>query len=554
MQKKGYSILAILLCLLFVLPGCAKSESVPVATYAPDPIVETEPEIVTVTEEQEPINEINNNDDYKQEVIKNTAMYDLWHSDNISIASTIFTQNGVAWAFITPETSEADSLIALINKRGEAIYVDSAKNIWDEDNALAVTVSPFINGKSVYYIKDKPGFVIVDEYGKVLYYSDPKDNMYMIGQADDGRYLMLKYTEASFSSEESYMLCTLNLDLSLEDTGIAIDTEYIRLDLVEDVIFLSDNYYCIRGGYTCNSTYINLEDKTVYYSWDSLVSYLDGIAVIARYYYSGDYVMASADVLKREYVGEHVYEGDKDKLINNPDVVILRRNINEGVLLESISEFQREKLPRYNVAMFPPVYTSFNDGSFLRIEGYTDNIYCADYVNYQGNIIFSYPTLPDGTKYNQIKPFKDGWKYSAVELIGVDKKNYTTIVNTNGEFVYDPIVFKYYDAYDGFILGYNEEESATMILTPQGELKRLGEKIEGLEDVRYYNQRCIFSIGQNYLFLSDQNNHYYTCYYSLEDGKEISKIELNTDSDGYIVYKSDEGKSITNKDSRININ
>lgn len=55
MQKKGYRILAILLCLLFVFSGCAKSEPVAATTYEPEPIVETEPEIVTVTEEQESI-------------------------------------------------------------------------------------------------------------------------------------------------------------------------------------------------------------------------------------------------------------------------------------------------------------------------------------------------------------------------------------------------------------------------------------------------------------------------------------------------------------------
>ncbi len=55
MYKKRYGILAILLCLLFAFPGCAKSE--PVAeTYAPEPIVETEPEIVTVIDESEPVN------------------------------------------------------------------------------------------------------------------------------------------------------------------------------------------------------------------------------------------------------------------------------------------------------------------------------------------------------------------------------------------------------------------------------------------------------------------------------------------------------------------
>ncbi len=54
MYKTRYGILAILLCLLFAFPGCAKSE--PVAeTYAPEPIVETEPEIVTVTDESESV-------------------------------------------------------------------------------------------------------------------------------------------------------------------------------------------------------------------------------------------------------------------------------------------------------------------------------------------------------------------------------------------------------------------------------------------------------------------------------------------------------------------
>ena len=457
-------------------------------------------------------------------------------------------QNGVAWAILKNQ-SDNTSRLGLINKYGEVIFLLDENRFSEKLSNLIYT--PFINGLAAVYPYDSvynvhpsfAGFIIINQNGEIVF--DSKDeNLYMSGQADDGTFFLVKH-ESGFSADV-WKIYTLDSSLELHETNIDCSEDARNgQNTFPHYTKLADGLYYKNNG---NGYYLNLTkevwfpvEHTQLYNGTNLISYgfvnnyaafyldISGTFAKPRNGYSTfqHICLLPINVLSGLSTSDQII----DELMTNDACIVLRK-AGEDV--------------GHDIYSFSTSY----GGSFYHQAPYGK--YPVDYVDFDGNPIMSFPSFPDGVSYEYVGEYSDG--FLPIYLKGADGKIYATIINEAGSVQYDPVGplnlsrgDKDTIHYKGYIFFVDSTDKSLRVITPQGEIKRLGDTLPGLEN-DHYSQRIETSLsipatsvalGDGYLFTRFDNWSYK--YYSINGSSDIEKVIASYNGNGELVYTGTDG-------------
>ena len=472
-------------------------------------------------------NEASNDEiDYDEETEDENQELDIESTDTykLSEGSSAFNNKGIAWARISEESTD-EKTVALINTKGEIIYLLDKSKLNDADDIIGTT--PFVNGLSAIYEYDSsasgdsyPGFLIVNEQGEEVY-SSSDENLYMCGQAEDGTFILAKH-DSGFDRDLWYAYL-LDTDLKLTKTKIELDEEVIGQD-GETIQALSDGIY-----------YLPSSDSLLNVPLKKCISLYTGEQYIKIYGHDEKYAYLS-------------YEYFCHFPINQLKKAKSTKEIEKSISSVAISGYYDSTDNDSGVATY--ILKKWNKGS----------IYYSDrgkrrYIDIKGKDIFKFPTFSNDASIDDVDDFSG--KYAAIYMTGADGNQYVSIVDGKGKMQYDPVQVSNdtHCSYDGYVFFYSDSDGTYSVITPDGSKKKIGDNLSGLKDGPIANsvsgsdsQHAVsniyygIEIGGGYIFCSEKGYKYVST-----DGKTtIDEVAANYNSDGNLVYTDKDGKTVVN--------
>ena len=507
------------------------AEPAPDTSAGSEPVRPAESEEQTATEpasEQasEPEEEPEQNEPSSQEpetdpatVVVQSVEYELTRNDDydrFSLASRQFSE-GVAWAsFYSKDTNKG--FLGLINEAGEVLYIlDQSRFPADGLTIGSIITTPFLNGLSCVYAHDTgnaaysfPGFLIVNQKGEEVY-SCFDENLYVLGQAGDGSYLLQKHV-SGFSGDD-WFFCTLDTSLKLTETEIkGSEKGYDRAQsqklatLADGVFFINDHFLCLESGAWFKPT----QQKTNF-------SYIGSSDSYACFFHAGNYYLIPVGLLKTATSESELC----DLMENNPECV------------------------RFD-ASDANVFNSYGFSGWRHGTSYGPEV--RRYCNFDSGESITYPAFPEGTYYFGIDRFRGG--YAALYLIGADENGYVTVIDEAGNVLYDPVLckgFSYYNggdsldaaSYNGIIFcsWYGNDSWHMQIIDRAGQEKRVGDDLSELAgSFSYWNHSFAISIGEKYIWISGASFDFRAEYVSLDGSTRIRTVTAGYNSAGDLVH------------------
>ena len=498
-MKKILSMI-VAVTLIAMLVGCSNQPKEEAGAYvAPTEAITNNSTVETVSVETTTENAIT--------TISSTEQYKI-----VSVERAF--SNGVAWVMISQDTSTKKKL-ALINTNGEILYIQK-----NEERSPEVTT--FFHNLSAVYYNGKPGFTIVNTNGDV-FYSNTDENTFLYGIDVDGNFYFAKH-DSGFD-HDLWHLNVIGAERSVTDLNIDIpEPSLIRVNdtirITDELIYFIDSYGYLNLKKNC---YIQcgLEQLSTALSNSNTILIDD----------SGEYFLVSKELLSDITTKQEIRD-----LISKGCSVGVRtiRQKNDVLLTNDIESLYWE-------------YSSWKDGSFFRRYTINKKTY-RDYVDTNGNKIFSFPTFADGVEYKEIDSASAN--LFAVYLKGVDKKQYATIVDDNGKTLYDPVLLNGDDhcSCNGYIFAYTSSDKPYIIISPEGKQKKIGDDLSGLEDARVTNKNLY--VGGGYIFFREGNEYYK--YISVDGSHQVESVKANYNSKGELVYTDSDGVLHVNSNKESN--
>ena len=434
-----------------------------------------------------------------------TEKYSIKNCDESVLKSHVFN-DGVAWANLK-NTKDYTLCTALIDKTGTVLYFVDEEKL----GSNSITTS-FINGVSAVYSKGKPDYVIVDKTGEEVY-SSFGENMYMCGQAYDGKYIIAQ-KESGFE-KVAWHFFVLDSSLNLFETGIEAGER--DLNPSNGVKLFADDIYLL------GDWMLNLNNNSFFF-WRYLK--LNSLE------WAGQYCVA--DINSSHYL----FEKDIIKNVSSVDELVTIIKNNNTILEEKYAPNDRNC--KFNL-------TSWKGNSLQRYYYYADSINkCMDYIDINGQVIYTCPSFPNTVRYDFFDEFSGD--FCALYLIGADGNLYATLSDEKSNLNYDPIVIEGYEhcSFNGYIFLYSKHEKSLKIINPHGELIGLEDDLSGLAGTSfiYNDENCSLGIGDNFILVSLD---YDTAkYYSLNNKNVvIDTITADFTREGDLIYTDQNCKKHT---------
>lgn len=532
-------LLTLILALLLLVVGCSSTNTTrPVANDGDvlDEIVVVQPPESSFTDENQTTwGEIQQSTANSSTSITRKT-YALTTNVISPLSSAAFNE-GVAWTSFRDEEANTD-YIGLINTDGRVLYMVDSKQYRSSENKNTVAVTRLYQDRTL--IDDD---VIVDRYGNPVF-SCADETMKIIGYChSDGSIFLSKHTDATFSSASSDYLYIFDCDFNLIETGIEIKETNVRLSVgsitelyplsVRDTIDrISDGLY-----YTCSGNgglYINL--KTGAY-----INCMPNEMRIMHYYDNGYAVLEESGYYYllpiQKIASVQTYDELKSLLDSKDCIFIGDSNVGgttHGLIASHINDDEDSKVKHYVDRWW---CSDHFGGCFRRkVMSYfgAEAVYY-EYIDMEGNIILKYPAFPDGVTYNGVSGFSNG--YSAVYLTGIDQKEYDSVIDENGNLLYEPIAFSGYGSCNGYIFGFSEEKSAFGALSPTGEFLKIQYGLPGFDVNTHYcmdKNGYLLAIQDGYIFYHS-NDTSVTAYYALDGNKTIDRVYAEFDQNGFLL-------------------
>ena len=448
--------------------------------------------------------------------VARTDEYILTVCNTYSLPSRNF-YDGVAWVTMKKAGTNEEH-VGLINESGEIIYFVNQDQFAITNTKIAGFITtPFINGLSAIYAYQSgnaadslPGFILLNSKGEEVY-TCSDENVYMIGQAPNGNYILL-YHDSGFDHDD-WKIQILDSSLRLVDTNI-IGNSSIRSQ-VHPVVFITDGVYILDNQYFLN-TWLN--------------AFFDVKNYVAAYNGTSDKYTCFGTNSQTYIIPNEMLVG-----CSSADVIrSMATNSDESQMLVGSYD------GIFSIQSFKP----WKSGSF-----YHEARNTREYIDVNGNVIMSYPTFLENVEYFSIDDFAGG--YSAIYLIGADGDGYITVVNEAGDLQYEPIHcdgFNQYTfkdqlnamSYNGYIFcqlySKTDNTASMMIVDPQGHQKQIGDDLTGLAGSFYCScSSFAMNIGKSYIWISGsafgQN-----AYVSLDGTRTISTVTASYNAAGDLVY------------------
>jgi len=326
----------------------------------------------------------------------------------------------------------------VIDTDGNLVYSLDVEAVFGENRIDSVGVTPFFNGKSVVYYKDK-GFIIIDNKGEVVLDQTAEENTWFTGYTDEGE--MFCTTHSTGFSEDVWKVFRIKADGTTEDLALALDEDCQSHD---DAVFANGSQYGIAGKifkiadgiYIKNYAILNLnKGKMIYAPYD-----LRGV--------SGDKVEFNGGNFCIPF--EEIAAIDSSDDIYNMKI----KDLFETRGIDSVS-----------------YYRLLNDGNIVCQEERDSKNYAI--FDIDGNKKMS---LPDIVDYREcLNDFCYDGKYAACIARGVDEDYYALLINEKGEMAYEPL--KIGESYssqtcavaNGHIF-VNGEERKQYVISPEGKI------------------------------------------------------------------------------------
>ena len=499
-------------------------------------------DIIQEPTQNEPKEQIKEQDN--KYAVQRTDSYRILNNNYIDEYEKNSFCNDVEWATLYDETSKEYSL-GVINRQGQVVYI--ADQFGHQSDVKEIYRTPFYKGLSF-----ADNRTIINSLGEEVY-NLTDSSMSIVGYADDGNFIIIKHDAGGFDKAESDWFYILDDDLNLQQTDIEFTKNtWIKQIYSNTPIYrLADGFYYLD--YNRVGAYLNINNG----SWIlgtpnsiDLLSYNDEYAKIER---EGYFYLVPIDLLKTAMSYDDIIN-----MLDNENVVFLGSSGSKrGLWYENVDEGYRVLNNLYYMDI-----SDWNGTSILRkiSSDSRDQIYY-EYVDLNGNIIIRYPEFDEAVSYDGASGFTGG--YAALYLIGADEKKYVTIIDEKGEIQYTPLQVEYYNYWvdnenhicscNGYIFAYSNDN--VTVVNPEGEIIRLGDKLDGLENTNYYANFYDFSLGisEGVIYVRQKNKvqQYYVDGGMVEDAVaqyNRSGEMVFTDSDGSIVV---DHKQMLTKDSDI---
>lgn len=380
--------------------------------------------------------------------------------------------NGVAWCLVQKTTSNKRYL-AVIAKNGKILnWIDCGHFRSYNQNLIG---TPFWNGFGAAYDYDLPGYVIVNRYGKII--SDCLDaDTYFVGHASDGT-MIIKKKVSGFAQNEWHYYATDD-GINLQEVAVTSPNDSGNLAGAPKDPFLrrlADGVYCSADG----ECLINLKQGLLINLSDGAYKANTDESLIGKAEWANDdfVFFELSEHLGMSYLPKYYVRIPADLVQNitsTEDLIQLTER-------EGIVSFKVAEDGHYQQDYF---FKSWSGGSFYHEEDGRRT-----YVDFEGNLLVSYPTFQDGIHWWGVTDFIDG--YSAIFLRGLDNRTYVTLINADGEMQYDPVLcpeeapfcnmaVSCSTIYKGYV--FMQCSCGNFILNPQGQYVEPGDDLRALKD------------------------------------------------------------------------
>ena len=462
-----------------------------------------------------------------EDVQNENITYRITNNIKISLRACSFN-DGVAWCSFYNEESCTDC-VGLIDTHGQMLYILDSKKYPADSKSINIT--PLPNGFSL--VEDD---MIIDKHGNTVYvFSD--DSIRIIGYHESGNIFLSKHTEDSFATDSNDYLYILGPDLNLIETNIKITTSIDRDDQISR---LSDNLYYFKK-YGNGGVYINLENDSFIDAGPNnmnLMYYDNNNAVVEQ---RGRYYLLPINNIKSATDYSELLS-----LLDADDSIYLAINDASGITGGLLAAHLNDEYDKSIFYVGDWSYSGFKGGSFYReVRSYSaysvSNTPYYEYIDLIGNTIVRYPSFPNNVKYCSIEGFSNG--YSALYLQGADEEKYNSIIDTDGNLIYDPVKFIGYGSCNGCIFGYSDKNSAVGILSPTGEFVKFGSNLPWFDYDTCYNMNsngCVISINEGFMLYIPPNNNTAT-YYRIDGTGLIDHAYAKIDKEGYLLIEDEKG-------------
>ena len=443
-------------------------------------------------------------------------------------------QDGVAWVSL----GSPDCLIALINKNAEVI------NIFDHTrltpNYYKVTATRYINGVAALYYNDEnmyqpsSGFVLVDTAGEVIYESTD-ESLYMCSQLPDGRYLLARH-ESGFAGDNWYYLL-MNPDLTTSRVEIGpVHSVYMKSEYsqVSDDLFYSDHLFLNFGTGSIYST----NDPN---GWSSSVGYLGNNGEYACF---ADYAVSSGAVYLVPIEALNTvtsYQELLDLVLSDSSILLKYApsfGPGSGLVYTGLEEDDR-------VTDWSLHYTDQSGIYRVVMNAFGNEVKRRDFLDLDGNVLFEFPTFPQGVSYESVFRFSGG--YAPLVLFGADQNLYVTLIDTAGNLQYDPVntgmnrntiyPTNHLWSCSGYI--FNTFPDELMIVDPTGAVKHLGDDLSGLRGAVWFTDNI--QIDEDYIMYDSSK---YTEYAAVDGSSVFSSVTAKYNADGHLLYTGPGGEVV----------
>ena len=336
-------------------------------------------------------------------------------SDTVTLYPTQLFEfsEGVAWVEGNREDT-GDNIYALVNENGEALYVE-------EENV--VYVSECKDGLSFIRTLDQNGNVVskvIDKDGSLIFTSKETDNAVVLGYGD-GVFIVGKQVQG--------------FDINETQIGVVDKNGQWISNLGTDKFVVNETCYInnIDKGkentlqYLGEGVFMAYEEDNwlhkVFYNVAEDVNFeLNGYWYLMGNYYNGKLLMYNSN--------DYGYVG-----VNYMDKI--------GNITMITGEVNTNKIGQYSNGLW------YYDGGFYNDEG-TKIVDIEQYKEQIESVKHRYPVFVDG--------------YSVIALMGKDSKSYYTVIDMNGEFMFEPRVleFAYYKENSGLIVSSDKTSPGIM--------------------------------------------------------------------------------------------